>query len=93
MDAAIKHCTAGLGIWDWASTDAGGADPDVVMACAGDVPTLGDAGGSGPAAPACAGAEGAVVNVMDLMSLQPTEVHPHGLAGEASTPSSPPISR
>ena len=56
MDAAIKHCTAGLGIWEWASNDEGG-DPDVVMACCGDVPTLGNAGSGRDPATAVPGSE------------------------------------
>jgi xylulose-5-phosphate/fructose-6-phosphate phosphoketolase len=78
MDAAIKHCTAGIGIWEWASTDRGG-EPDVVMACAGDVPTL-------ETLAAVALLRGyfpelniRVVNVVDLMKLQPASEHPHGL--------------
>ena len=58
MDQAIKHCTAGIGIWDWASNDQGG-EPDVVMACCGDVPTLETLAAVAAAAPAPAGAEGA----------------------------------
>ena len=50
MDEAIKHCTAGIGIWEWASNDRGG-EPDVVMACCGDVPDAGDAGGGRSPAP------------------------------------------
>ena len=56
MDAAVKHCTAGIGIWEWASNDKGG-DPDVVMACAGDVPTLGNPCGGATAARVRAGSE------------------------------------
>ena len=58
MDSAIKHCTAGIGIWEWASNDQGG-EPDVVMACCGDVPTHGDTGRRGPAAEAPARPEDA----------------------------------
>lgn len=78
MDAAIKHCTAGIGIWEWASNDKG-SDPDVVMACAGDIPTL------ETLAAVCLLREHIpdlkirVVNVVDLMRLQPKEEHPHGL--------------
>ncbi len=82
MEAAVKHCTACIGIWDWASTDAG-ADPDVVMACAGDVPTLETLAAVGLLRQHVPGLRVRVVNVVDLMSLQPAEVHPHGLSGEA----------
>ena len=82
MEAAIKHCTACIGIWDWASTDAG-ADPDVVMACAGDVPTLETLAAVDLLRQHVPGLRVRVVNVVDLMSLQPAEVHPHGLSGEA----------
>jgi xylulose-5-phosphate/fructose-6-phosphate phosphoketolase len=79
MDQAIKHCTAGIGIWEWASNDRGG-EPDVVMACCGDVPTL-----------ECLAAvellrmhvpqlKVRVINVVDLMKLQPASEHPHGLS-------------
>ena len=78
MESAIRHCTAGVGIWDWASTDQG-VEPDVVMACAGDVPTL-----------ECLAAVGLLrqhfpdirirfVNVVDLLALEPQSEHPHGL--------------
>ncbi len=70
MDAAIKHCDAGLGIWDWASNDRGG-EPDVVMACAGDVPTLEMPRRGRPAAPHLPDLQVRVVNVVDLMTLQP----------------------
>ena len=79
MDAAIVHCTAGIGIWQWASSDRG-SEPDVVMACCGDVPT----------AEALAAVEMLqthfpdlkirVINVVDLMRLQPASEHPHGLS-------------
>jgi len=79
MDAAAKHCAAGIGIWDWAGNDRGVA-PDVVMACCGDVPTL-----ETLAAVAILRAELPaltirVVNVVDLMRLQPQGEHPHGLS-------------
>jgi xylulose-5-phosphate/fructose-6-phosphate phosphoketolase len=81
MDEAIRHCTAGVGIWEWASNDDG--DPDVVLACAGDVPTL-----EALAAAAILRAElpdlrVRFVNVVDLMRLQPAGEHPHGLSDEA----------
>ena len=82
MEAAIKHCTACIGIWDWASNDAG-ADPDVVMACAGDVPTLETLAAVDLLRQHVPGLRIRVVNVVDLMALQPEEEHPHGLSDEA----------
>jgi xylulose-5-phosphate/fructose-6-phosphate phosphoketolase len=80
MDAAIKHCTAGIGIWSWASNDRGG-EPDVVMACAGDVPTLETLAAVDLLRQPCARhLKVRVVNVVDLMTLQPHEEHPHGLS-------------
>ena len=80
MDQAVKHCTAGIGIWEWASNDKGG-EPDVVMACCGDVPTLETLGGRGDAPRASVpDLKIRVVNVVDLMKLQPTSEHPHGLS-------------
>jgi xylulose-5-phosphate/fructose-6-phosphate phosphoketolase len=81
MDSAIKHCTSGLGIWEWASTDAGG-EPDVVMACAGDVPTLETLAAVQLLRTQVPGLKIRVVNVVDLMTLQPAEEHPHGLPDE-----------
>jgi xylulose-5-phosphate/fructose-6-phosphate phosphoketolase len=78
MDAAIKHCTAGAGIWAWASNDRGG-EPDVVMACAGDVPTLEALAAVSLLRRHFPTLKVRVVNVVDLMSLQPPSVHPHGL--------------
>jgi len=80
MDAAIKHCTAGIGIWEWASNDHG-AEPDVVMACAGDVPTLETLAAVSLLREHLPGLKVRVVNVVDLMTLQPREEHPHGLSG------------
>jgi xylulose-5-phosphate/fructose-6-phosphate phosphoketolase len=77
MDAAVKHCTAGLGIWPWASNDAGG-DPDVVMACAGDVPTLETLAAVEMLRQHVPSLKIRVVNVVDLMTLQPNTEHPHG---------------
>jgi xylulose-5-phosphate/fructose-6-phosphate phosphoketolase len=79
MDAAIKHCTAGLGIWEWASTDNNDA-PDVVMACAGDVPTLEILAAVDLLRQNVADIKIRVVNVVDLMTLQPSTEHPHGLS-------------
>lgn len=80
MDDAIRHCEAGIGIWDWAGTERGGEDPDVVMACAGDVPTLETLAAVDLLRQAIPDLAIRVVNVMDLMALQPKEQHPHGLA-------------
>ena len=79
MDAAVKHCTAGLGIWPWASNDAGG-EPDVVMACAGDVPTLETLAAVEMLRQHVPELKIRVVNVVDLMTLQPNTEHPHGLS-------------
>jgi xylulose-5-phosphate/fructose-6-phosphate phosphoketolase len=78
MDAAIKHCTAGIGIWEWASNDRGG-EPDVVMACAGDVPTLETLAAVDLLRQHVPDLKVRVINVVDLMTLQPREEHPHGL--------------
>ncbi|MDE2058490.1 MAG: phosphoketolase family protein [candidate division NC10 bacterium] len=79
MDAAIKHCTAGLGIWEWASNDQGG-DPDVVMTCAGDVPTLETLAAVQVLRRHFPELKIRVINVVDLMTLQPQSEHPHGLS-------------
>jgi xylulose-5-phosphate/fructose-6-phosphate phosphoketolase len=79
MDAAIKHCTAGLGIWRWASNDEG-AEPDVVMACAGDVPTMETLAAVGILRKHFPALKIRVVNVVDIMTLQPKSEHPHGLS-------------
>jgi xylulose-5-phosphate/fructose-6-phosphate phosphoketolase len=79
MDAAIKHCTYGIGIWEWASNDQGG-EPDVVMACAGDVPTLETLAAVDFLRKHIPDLKIRVVNVVDLMTLQPKEEHPHGLS-------------
>ncbi|MEG4321559.1 MULTISPECIES: phosphoketolase family protein [unclassified Microcoleus] len=79
MDAAIKHCTAGIGIWEWASNDRGG-EPDVVMACAGDVPTLETLAAVDILRRDYPELKVRVVNVVDLMTLQPASEHPHGLS-------------
>jgi xylulose-5-phosphate/fructose-6-phosphate phosphoketolase len=78
MDAAIKHCTAGVGIWTWASTDEG-AEPDAVLACAGDVPTLETLAAVDLLRRHVPDLKLRVVNVVDLMTLQPSSEHPHGL--------------
>jgi xylulose-5-phosphate/fructose-6-phosphate phosphoketolase len=79
MDAAIKHCTAGIGIWEWASNDKG-YEPDVVMACAGDVPTLETLAAVDLLRQYFPDLKVRVVNVVDLMTLQPASEHPHGLS-------------
>ncbi len=79
MDAAIKHCAEGIGIWDWASSDQDG-EPDVVMACAGDVPTLETLAAVDILRQQIPELKIRVVNVVDLMTLQPRSEHPHGLS-------------
>jgi len=78
MDAAVEHCTKGIGLWTWASNDGGG-EPDVVMACAGDVPTLETIAAVSILRSALPQLKVRVVNVVDLMRLQPDSEHPHGL--------------
>ena len=78
MQAAVKHCSAGLGIWEWASNDAGG-EPDVVMACCGDVPTLETLAAVDILRQQLPALKIRVINVVDLMKLQPQSEHPHGL--------------
>jgi len=78
MDAAVKHCTAGLGIWAWASNDQGG-EPDVVMACCGDVPTLETLAAVELMRIHFPGLKVRVINVVDPMKLQAQSEHPHGL--------------
>src|SRR5437762_7323758 len=80
MESAVRHCTAGLGVWDWASNDNG--DPDVVMACAGDVPTLEALAAVSLLREHVPDIKIRVVNVVDLMTLQASSEHPHGLADE-----------
>jgi xylulose-5-phosphate/fructose-6-phosphate phosphoketolase len=82
MDAAVAHCTAGLGVWQWASSDQGG-EPDVVMACCGDVPTLETLAAVDLLRKHLPDLKIRVVNVVDLMSLQPASEHPHGFSDEA----------
>jgi xylulose-5-phosphate/fructose-6-phosphate phosphoketolase len=79
MDEAVKHCTAGLGIWDWASTDQG-VEPDVVMACAGDIPTLETLAAVDILRREISDIKIRVVNVVNLMTLQPHGEHPNGLS-------------
>ncbi|GAA1765181.1 phosphoketolase family protein [Luedemannella helvata] len=77
MEAAVLHCTRGLGIWDWASNDDG--DPDVVLAAAGDIPTIEVLAATMLLRQYLPDLKVRVVNVVDLMRLQPTEEHPHGM--------------
>ncbi len=79
MDAAIRHCTLGIGIWEWASNDQGG-EPDVVMACCGDIPTLETLAAVDLLRQRLPDLKIRVVNVVDLMTLQPPGEHPHGLS-------------
>jgi len=78
MDEAVKHCTLGVGIWGWASNDRG-SEPDVVMACCGDVPTLETLAAVKLLHENLPEIKVRVVNVVNLMKLQPTSEHPHGL--------------
>ena len=78
MDAAIKHCTEGISIWQWASSDMDG-DPDIVMACAGDIPTLETLAAVSILRKNIPQLKIRVINVIDLMKLQPAAEHPHGL--------------
>jgi len=79
MDEAIAHCTRGIGVWDWASNDEG-SEPDVVLACAGDVPTLETVAATAILARELPDLKVRVINVVDLMRLQPEREHPHGLS-------------
>jgi len=79
MESAIEHCTTGIGIWEWASTDKG-VEPDVVMACAGDVPTLETLAAVDLLRQHFPDIKIRVVNVIDLMTIQPSSEHPHGLS-------------
>jgi len=80
MQQAATHCDAGVGIWPWAGTEREGSDPDVVMACAGDVPTLETLAAVDLLRKCLPDLKIRVVNVVDLMTLQPKEQHPHGLS-------------
>jgi xylulose-5-phosphate/fructose-6-phosphate phosphoketolase len=81
MDDAVKHCAAGIGVWQWASNDRG-YEPDVVMACCGDVPTMETLAAVSMLRQQLPELRIRVVNVVDLMTLQPESEHPHGLADE-----------
>ncbi|HEY1315765.1 MAG TPA: phosphoketolase family protein [Gaiella sp.] len=78
IDEAIAHCTRGLGIWEWASTDAG-REPDVVLACCGDIPTLETVAAAAILRDRLPELAVRVVNIVDLMRLQADSIHPHGL--------------
>jgi xylulose-5-phosphate/fructose-6-phosphate phosphoketolase len=80
MQRAIEHCTRGLGIWDWAGTETEGVEPDVVLGCAGDVPTLEVLAAADILRRRVPGLKVRVVNVVDLMRLQDEKEHPHGLS-------------
>jgi xylulose-5-phosphate/fructose-6-phosphate phosphoketolase len=80
MDSAILHCTRGAGIWEWASSDGDGSKPDVVLACAGDVPTLEVLAATAILRRELPELKVRVVNVVDLMRLQPEREHPHGMS-------------
>lgn len=79
MEEAVKHCTSGIGIWEWASNDKGG-EPDVVLACCGDVPTIETLAAVDILRQHVPDLKVRVINVVNLMTLQPREEHPHGLS-------------
>jgi xylulose-5-phosphate/fructose-6-phosphate phosphoketolase len=80
MESAVLHCTRGVGIWEWASTDSDGAAPAVVLGCAGDVPTLEVLAAASILREHLPEIRVRVVNVVDLMRLQPSSEHPHGMS-------------
>ena len=80
IDRAVAHCARGLGIWDWAGSERAGEEPDVVLGCAGDVPTLETVAAASILREHLPDLAVRVVNVVDLMRLQPEAEHPHGLA-------------
>jgi xylulose-5-phosphate/fructose-6-phosphate phosphoketolase len=80
MDAAVLHCTRGAGIWEWASSDGDSAEPDVVLGCAGDVPTLEVLAAADILRRELPDLRVRVVNVVDLMRLEPDTEHPHGMS-------------
>jgi xylulose-5-phosphate/fructose-6-phosphate phosphoketolase len=79
MEEAVAHCTRGLGIWSWASTDDA-REPDVVLACAGDIPTLETVAAAALLRQHLPDLRVRVINVVDLMRLEPESEHPHGLS-------------
>jgi xylulose-5-phosphate/fructose-6-phosphate phosphoketolase len=80
IDDAIVHCTRGIGIWEWASTDEPGSEPDVVLGCCGDIPTLETLAAASILREHVPDLKVRVVNVVDLMRLQPETEHPHGIS-------------
>ena len=78
MEAAVEHCTKGIGIWDWASTDAG-EEPDAVIACAGDIPTSEALAAVAILRERCPHLKIRFINVVDLFRLMPDREHPHGM--------------
>ncbi|SDB80315.1 xylulose-5-phosphate/fructose-6-phosphate phosphoketolase [Raineyella antarctica] len=80
MDQAVKHVTRGIGIWEWAGTEVAGEEPDVVLGCAGDVPTIETLAAAKILRERIPGLKVRVVNVVDLMRLQDEKEHPHGLS-------------
>ena len=85
MDEAIEHCARGAGIWDWAGTDDGGSDPDIVLACAGDVVTMETVAAAQILKERLPGFRVRVVNVVDLMTLPRPKDHPHGMSATLFT--------
>ncbi|KKZ86755.1 phosphoketolase [Rhizobium phaseoli] len=83
MDEAVKHCEAGIGIWHWASNEEEAVAPDLVMACAGDVPTMETLAAVDLLRKAIPALRIRTVNVVDLLALQSSDQHPHGLTDEA----------
>ena len=83
MDEAVRHCARGLGIWEWAGTEVDGEEPDVVLACAGDIPTIEVLAAAKILRERVPGLKVRVVNVVDLMRLQTESEHPHGLSDTA----------
>nr|WP_203907241.1 phosphoketolase family protein [Rhizocola hellebori] len=82
IDQAVEHCARGAGIWRWAGTDEGGGDPDVVLACAGDIVTMETVAAAQILAERLPGLRVRVVNVVDLMTLSRPKDHPHGMSSE-----------
>ncbi|SNY45820.1 phosphoketolase family protein [Paractinoplanes atraurantiacus] len=80
MDEAIEHCARGAGVWDWAGTDDGNSDPDIVLACAGDVVTMETVAAAQILRDKLPGLRVRVVNVVDLMTLPRPKDHPHGMS-------------
>jgi xylulose-5-phosphate/fructose-6-phosphate phosphoketolase len=80
MEDAVSHCTRGVGIWEWAGSEQPGQDPDIVMACAGDVPTLETIAAASILKSALPDLKIRVINIVDLMRLEPSTEHPHGLS-------------